>query len=142
MQSETEIAVLNTSGSMGKKMVAGWNDSFGFYDREEGLSGYGYSTNGGNTWIDGGGLPPAVPGHTGTNPDRYFGDPVIVVHHASQTFYYASIYQTPQGVFTLSVNRGRFKDAPCPQLRRARVRGVGSADRVRVLGQRRGDLHA
>lgn len=112
VQSETEIAVLNTAGSMGKKMVAGWNDSFGFYDREEGLSGYGYSTNGGNTWIDGGGLPPAVPGHTGTNPDRYFGDPVIVVHHASQTFYYASIYQTPQGVFTLSVNRGRFMDAP------------------------------
>ncbi|HXH33041.1 MAG TPA: hypothetical protein VNJ54_01365 [Plantibacter sp.] len=112
VQSETEIAVLNTSGSMGKKMVAGWNDSFGFYDREEGLSGYGYSTDGGNTWIDGGGLPPAVPGRTGTNPDRYFGDPVLVVHHASQTFYYASIYLTPQGVFTLSVNRGKFQDAP------------------------------
>ncbi|MDQ3209442.1 MAG: hypothetical protein M3Q37_12665, partial [Gemmatimonadota bacterium] len=30
LQSETEIAVLNAPGSMGKKMVAGWNDSEGF----------------------------------------------------------------------------------------------------------------
>lgn len=55
VQSETEIAVLNTTGSMGKKMVVGYNDSFGFDDNRQGLSGYAYSTNGGNTWIDGGG---------------------------------------------------------------------------------------
>jgi hypothetical protein len=112
VQSETEIAVLNVPGSMGKKMVAGYNDSWGFYDREEGLSGYAYSTNGGNTWIDGGGLPPAVRGHGPLGPDGYFGDPVVVVHHQSQTFYFASIYQSPAGYFTLSVNRGRFLDAP------------------------------
>jgi len=124
VQSETEIAVLNTQGSMGKKMVAGWNDSEGFYDRTRGLSGFGYSTDGGNTWIDGGGLPPAVPG-PGTTPDRYFGDPVIVVHNRSQTFYYASIYQAPQGYFTLSVNRGRFREAP-PQ-------GVESVSNTRCV---------
>src|ERR687883_1982098 len=62
VQSETELAVLNTSGSMGKKIVAGYNDSYGFYNDKEGLSGFAYSTNGGNTFIDGGGLPPRTPG--------------------------------------------------------------------------------
>src|ERR671936_225501 len=62
VQSETEIAVLNTAGSMGKKMIAGYNDSFGFYNDKEGLSGFAYSIDGGNTWIDGGGLPPRTPG--------------------------------------------------------------------------------
>jgi hypothetical protein len=57
VQSETEIAVLNKPGvSMSKKMVAGYNDSFGFYDNEQGLTGFSYSTDGGITWIDGGGL--------------------------------------------------------------------------------------
>lgn len=126
VQSETEIAVLNIRGSMGKKMVAGYNDSYGFYDREEGLSGYAYSTNGGNTWIDGGGLPPRVPGHGPQRGDGYFGDPVIVVDNSARTFtvgaapvsqpagvfYYASIYQSSGGYFTLSVNRGRFMEAP------------------------------
>ena len=106
VQSETEIAVLNSAGSHGKKMVAGYNDSWGFYDNRQGLSGYAYSTNGGNTWIDGGGLPPV-----GAN-DHYFGDPVLVVHNVSETFYYASIYQTPAGLFSLSVNRGSFQVAP------------------------------
>jgi hypothetical protein len=111
VQSEDEIAVLNTQGSMGKKMVAGYNDSWGFYDNTQGLSGYAYSIDGGNTWVDGGGLPPRFPTHVeaGTpGSDAYFGDPVLVVHQASQTFYYASIYQNQAGIFTLSVNRGRF----------------------------------
>lgn len=112
VQSETEIAVLNTTGSMGRKMVAGYNDSFGFYNRQQGLSGYAYSTDGGNTWIDGGGLPTRVPGQDPAAGDRYFGDPVIVVHHQTQTFFYASIYQRPDGITTLSVNRGRFVVAP------------------------------
>lgn len=106
VQSETELAVLNTTGSMGKKIVVGFNDSYGFYNNREGLSGYAYSTNGGNTFIDGGGLPPRG------NDDQYFGDPVLVVHNASQTFYYASIYVNAEGVQTLSVNRGRFVIAP------------------------------
>ena len=118
VQSETEIAVLNAPGSMGKKMVAGYNDSYGFDDTRQGLSGFAYSTDGGNTWIDGGGLPPKIaPPATGVPAgtpgfDAYFGDPVIVVHHQSETFYYASLYQRPDGFPTLSVNRGRFMLAP------------------------------
>ncbi len=106
VQSETEIAVLNTPGSMGKKMVVGYNDSKGFTSNLEGLSGFAYSYDGGHTWIDGGGLPPQGPN------DQYFGDPVVVVHHASETFYYSSIYQSPNGYFTISVNRGTFQNAP------------------------------
>ena len=129
VQSETEIAVF------GKYMAAGWNDSGGFYDNREGLAGFGYSSNGGNTWIDGGGLPPIVPtGAPASAPtnDGYFGDPVLVVdkrarvftkdslgnplpqpiHQAAGQFYYNAIYKTPAQIFTLSVNRGRFMDAP------------------------------
>jgi hypothetical protein len=115
IQSEPEIAVLNTSGSMGKKMVVGYNDTAGFNDRNAGLSGFSYSTDGGATWIDGGGLPPAVPG-SGTvdddGKDAYFGDPSLVVHQATQTFFYASIYKLPDGSYTVGVNRGTFQTTP------------------------------
>jgi hypothetical protein len=112
-QSETEIAVFAN-----KYIVAGYNNSRGFYNNTEGLSGFAYSINGGNSWVDGGGLPPLVPG----GGDRYFGDPVLVVDPAARNFaagaqpagefYYASIYQLPNGTDSLSVNRGRFLMAP------------------------------
>lgn len=140
VQSETDIAV------DGKYMVAGYNDSYGFYDREEGLSGFAYSINGGNQWIDGGGLPPKVPGHGARRPDAYSGDPVVVVdrsariftknsagaslstpiRQAAGQFYYASIYSSPAGYSTLSVNRGRFMTAP-PQ-------DIESSSNTRCLG--------
>ncbi|MFL6300817.1 MAG: hypothetical protein ACJ71N_09455 [Terriglobales bacterium] len=128
VQSETEIAVF------GKYMVTGYNDSFGFYDNTQGLSGYSYSVNGGNTWIDGSGLPPLVKTHSPfTDPasDHYFGDPVIVVDKSPRTFmvngapvsqpagtfYYASLYSPPGnpepgGIGTIAVNRGTFQTAP------------------------------
>lgn len=99
----------------GRVMVAGYNDSHGFYDNRQGLSGFSYSTDFGRHWIDGGGLPPAVPSGApaGTlGSDAYFGDPVVTVDHRARRFYYASIYQNPAGFFTLSVNRGKFKIAP------------------------------
>lgn len=145
VQSETEIAVYNPVGDDdddgrrggddddgdrgGRLMVAGYNDSYGFYDNRQGLSGFSYSTNGGKLWIDASGLPPRVPSGApaGTvGSDAYFGDPVVVVDNRSRkflvggrrisqpagTFYYASIYQNEAGIFTLSVNRGRFRRAP------------------------------
>jgi hypothetical protein len=120
VQSEDEIAVLNDVANShrdeakhgdedkrgGRLMVAGYNDSYGFYDNRQGLSGFSYSTNGGKQWIDAGGLPPK------SENDLYFGDPVVVVHHPSKTFYYSSVYLSEGGYFTLSVNRGQFKVAP------------------------------
>lgn len=118
VQSETELAVF------GKYMVAGYNNSRGFYNNLEGLSGFAYSIDGGNRWIDGGGLPPVVPSGTpAPGSDRYFGDPVLVVDQSVRTFagqapqdagqfYYSSIYQLPDGTHSLSVNRGRFQVAP------------------------------
>jgi hypothetical protein len=125
VQSETEIAVLNTPGSMGKKMVAGYNDSYGFYNDKEGLSGFAYTVDGGNTWIDGGGLPPRTPG----GDTEYYGDPVVVVHHQTQRFFYASIYSREDGTFTLSVNRGTFKVAP--------AQGIESIANTRCLNDGR-----
>lgn len=114
-QSETELAVLNAQGDAGKKIVAGYNDSWGFYDTRQGLSGFAYSTNGGNTWIDGGGLPTKVAGGPpAAGMDRFLGDPVVVVRHSTKTFWYASIYQSPAGYNTLSVSRGTFKSGTTP----------------------------
>jgi hypothetical protein len=119
VQSETEIA------AFGNNMVAGYNDSWGFYDNREGLSGYSYSVDGGNTWVDGGGLPPIIPSGgpaTGPGNDGYLGDPVVVVDktarnfsgqsQAAGEFYYASIYKLPDGTDSLAVNRGSFQTAP------------------------------
>lgn len=123
VQSETEIAVLNkvggaddddNAGGSGQLMVAGYNDSRGFGDNRQGLSGFSYSTDGGAQWIDASGLPPLVPAGApaGTlGQDAYFGDPVVVVHHKTTFFYYASLYQTPLGESTISVNRGQFRVA-------------------------------
>jgi hypothetical protein len=101
--------------SSGRLMVAGYNNSRGRSDNRQGFSGFSYSTDGGREWIDGGGLPPAVP--SGAPPgspasDAYFGDPVVVVHHRTKLFYYASLYQTAEGFASISVNRGKFEVAP------------------------------
>jgi hypothetical protein len=95
-------------------MVAGYNDTAGSNDRNLGLSGYAYSVDGGTTWIDGGGLPPAISGSGPSDQDgmdTYYGDPSIVVHHATQRFFYASIYELPDGSYNISVNRGTFQVA-------------------------------
>ena len=115
VQSEPEIAVLNAPNSMGKLMVAGYNNTAGFSDRNRGISGFAYSSDGGSSWVDGGGLPPRIAG-SGTvdddGKDAYFGDPSVVVDQATQRFFYASIYKLPDGSFSLSVNRGTFQVAP------------------------------
>jgi hypothetical protein len=66
-QSETTLAVL------GNTICAGYNDS-----GPGGLSGLARSADGGLTWTDLGGLGQS-------------GDPVLAVHRASGTFYYAEI---------------------------------------------------
>jgi hypothetical protein len=36
----------------GQRLVAGWNDADGFVGLQPGLSGFGFSRDGGKTWID------------------------------------------------------------------------------------------
>jgi hypothetical protein len=143
VQSETEIAILNSVGDGdenddsgddkggGRLMVAGYNDSYGFYDNRQGLSGFSYSTDGGKSWIDASGLPPIIKsGAPAGTPgsDAYAGDPVLAVHHRTRLFYYASIYLTPDGFQTLAVNRGRFKvaDQQVPVESKANTRCAGN----------------
>ncbi|MFN2432663.1 MAG: sialidase family protein [Gemmatimonadota bacterium] len=130
MQSETEIAVWNPPGGpAGRYMVVGYNDSEGFTTNTRGLSGFSYSIDEGRTWIDGGGLPvhnpDTRPAPEGQFHDVLFGDPVVVVHHATGWFYYSSLYLAPDGFATLAVSRGRFRNAP-PQ-------GVESVANTRCL---------
>lgn len=107
-QSETDLAV------DGQNIVVGYNDSLGFYRNDGGNSGFSFSVNGGNTFIDGNGLPPLVvgAGFPTTGVDHYLGDPSLVVDHKTHTFYYASIYFPATGEETLSVNAGTFQTAP------------------------------
>jgi hypothetical protein len=101
VQSETSLAV------SGSNLVMGYNDSAGFFDWTEGVSGYSYSTDGGATWIDGGGLPIVGDG------DRLRGDPAVVF--CDGHVYYASIYLTgatasPPETSAIAVNEGTFVD--------------------------------
>jgi hypothetical protein len=102
-QSENSIA------ADGRYVVAGWNDSFD-PRTPGGFSGYGYSTDGGRTWVDGGTLPAA-----GTI-DALFGDPNLAAD-GDGNFYYASLYAPDANQFRrtfrglgVTVSRGRFKD--------------------------------
>jgi len=98
MQSENSLA------AHGRFLATGWNDSFDPRTPRS-FSGYGYSSDGGRTWHDGGILPAA-----GAD-DQFFGDPSLTVD-ADGNFYYASLYVIPSITFGVSVSHGRFvKDA-------------------------------
>jgi hypothetical protein len=106
-RSETTIAA-NASGRL---LVAGWNDAQGFCGApfgvactppaKPGLSGYGYSTDGGLTWTDGG-APPVI-GGVFTRGDPWLDSDGF-------TFYYAnlSIDQTTGADLGVAVHRGAF----------------------------------
>jgi hypothetical protein len=109
-RSETSIA----AASGGSKLVAGWNDADGFCGPPfnagctpppvPGLSGFGFSSNGGVTWIDGG-APPLLGKDIITR-----GDPWLDVGGADgQTFFYANLAVNHLGAaLGVSVHRGRF----------------------------------
>lgn len=95
VQSETTIA---TNG--GTVLYAGWNDSEGFFNGAVGVSGWGLSTDGGATWLDGGGLPQG----NGT----VSGDPSLAVCNDPDEVFYANLYvPAGQGNPDISVHTGR-----------------------------------
>jgi hypothetical protein len=109
-RSETTIA----AASGGSKLVAGWNDADGFCGPPffsvstippvPGLSGFGYSFNGGVSWIDGG-----APAQLGKDVITR-GDPWLDVGGSDgQTFFYANLAVNSAGLsLGVSVHRGRF----------------------------------
>lgn len=126
VQSETSIAIWNGAfGPDRRRIVVGYNDSRGFTTNTGGLSGVAYSTNSGESFIDGGALPPKFP-DTGPPPprglifDQYFGDPSVVVNQKTGEFFFAGIYLAPEGYFTMGVSRGTFQSA-APQQSESRA---------------------
>ncbi|TMQ68928.1 MAG: exo-alpha-sialidase, partial [Candidatus Eisenbacteria bacterium] len=81
-QSEVSIATHDTN------LVATWNDGIGIYGQPTSptndTQGFGYSTNGGLTWTDGGAVP-----NDGTFV--WSSDPVVVVNDETGAFYYCAL---------------------------------------------------
>ncbi|HEV2379500.1 MAG TPA: hypothetical protein VG206_06855, partial [Terriglobia bacterium] len=85
-QSETSIA------AVGPYVVEGWNDATGFFspcpsaNNKEELSGFGFSSNGGKTFTDLGGLP-----NTNCANNVYSGDPSVEAYRVGgKTYFYIS----------------------------------------------------
>ena len=89
--------------AVGSRLVSGWNDGQ-FWELQPGFVGYGYSTDGGTTWTDGGSLP------TVGVTDVYYGDPVLVADPTGH-WYFADLYRPSAGVTGISVNHGTFAGA-------------------------------
>jgi hypothetical protein len=94
-------------------LVVGFNDAQGFCgfpfggscapEKSPGVSGYAYSTDRGNSWIDPG-APPVFGQGVIT-----FGDPSLDVGgHGNGTFYYSNLAFIPYGPEGVSVHRGSF----------------------------------
>ncbi len=108
----SETAVVANEG--GQALLAGWNDADGFCAlgtpctiNQFGLSGFGFSKDGGKTWTDGG-APPLF-------DDIFtFGDPWLDRGgFDKQTYYYSNLAAADRGFGAagLSVHRGRFTSA-------------------------------
>jgi hypothetical protein len=94
VQSECAIA------TRGDTIVVGWNDGIGFVDPGQTVSGYGYSVDRGQTWVDGGFVP------NGSNAAVY-GDPTVIVTNSGLWVFASLDLGTPAG---LAISRGRFQN--------------------------------
>jgi len=103
-RSETTIA----STPNGKLVVEGWNDADGFIDSTQTLSGFGYSVDGGMSFIDGGSVPF---GTFGGQPVVALGDPwLALLNPGMKSFLYASLALRPDlsTEVGITVHRGAF----------------------------------
>ena len=94
-QSETAIAV------SGSNVVVGYNDSAGgllFYVAGDDLTGYSYSTDGGQTFIDGGALP-----NLGGNVN--VGDPWLTSDSAGNMYFSTLTIDGPTGLLLVGVSK-------------------------------------
>lgn len=104
--SETTVTSVNN----GKDIVVGWNDASGFcflggcQVTDTGLSGYGFSTNGGKTFTDGGALPFAHGIFT-------YGDPWLANDGGNNVFYSSIGVNLTTGNFGMVVWNGHFTNS-------------------------------
>ncbi len=117
-RSETTVA----SGEDGQRIVVGWNDARGFCGppfnspppctrlNPPGLSGFGFSTDGGKTFTESGASPPnfVVAGH----PVFTRGDPWMATDRDGKAFFYANLAvdAVTGDSLGVSIHRGRFSD--------------------------------
>src|SRR5262249_27246485 len=83
-QSETTVS------AFGSTVVVGYNDSGSTSGASNKFTGFSYSTDGGNTFTDGGPLP------TSSNGDA--GDPVLVRNDATGRLYFATLQFSGSGM--------------------------------------------
>jgi len=86
-QSETGI------GAVGNNILLTWNDGNGFDTFSAPnwqLQGYGYSTNGGSSWTDGGIIPPRTTA-PGSASWEWTSDPVVTVRESTGEFWYSGL---------------------------------------------------
>jgi hypothetical protein len=97
-QCEVDLAV------DGNNLVVAWNDGTGFSDLTGDTQGYGYSTNGGASFTDGGKLPTpgAFPNFIWTS------DPIVTVNEETGEFWYAGLCSPSVGNNGIAVVKGTF----------------------------------
>jgi hypothetical protein len=101
-QAETSIA------AAGNYVVEAWNDSTGFFapscssSYKDQLTGFGFSSDGGKTFTDQGGLP-----NVNCLTSVFYGDPSVEVYQTGGTtyFYISSLfYDTSNGAFKIAMD--------------------------------------
>ena len=97
-QSEQSIAFLGQNG------LCAWNDGQGFTTPPD-VQGYGFTTNGGASWTDGG-----VPLKTGTILS-WSSDPSVTVNEKTGDFYYCGLTTNTGTTNGVGVARGHFLGA-------------------------------
>lgn len=94
VQSETSIAVNRNNGTI----CAAWNDRYHWYGEGTSYIGFARSTDGGQTFTDGGSMPPYAGG-------RARGDPSLAWRAFDGYFYFTSIFLIAGGQMQLGLWR-------------------------------------
>jgi hypothetical protein len=88
----------------GSNILVAWNDGEGFNDLTGDTQGYGYSTNGGATFTDGGKLPKPA----GFPTFIWTSDPIVTVNEKTGEFWYAGLCSPSASNNGIAVVKGTF----------------------------------
>jgi hypothetical protein len=97
-QCEQDLAVV------GNNIVVAWNDGHGFTDLTGDTQGYGYSVNGGTSFVDGGKLP--IP--AGMPNFIWTSDPIVVARASTGEFWFLALCSSDVGHNSIAVVKGTF----------------------------------